>query len=163
MNPADVVHARERIILLWTCVGLFLLRVLGQIEVLLVEPDWLPPMEAWYSGYLPYHILLPAQIVLLMVMAVLAAGEMRDNPGPAKPWRRWARALAIVYFSAMVARLLIQLARGAPDIISAGGIPVVFHWVLALFLYTFGRPAKAPAWYRSGSRIRRRHGLQKMV
>jgi preprotein translocase subunit SecY len=161
MNPADVVHTRERICVLWTCVALFLLRVLGQIEVLLVQPDWLPPMAAWYSGYLPYYILLPAQIVLLMVMAVLAAGETRHSSSPPKPWRRWARAFAIVYFLAMGARLIIQYARGVPDIISAGGIPVVFHWVLALFLYTLGRPAKAPAWHRSA--LYRRHNLQKIV
>jgi preprotein translocase subunit SecY len=161
MNPADVVHARERICMLWTCVALFLLRVLGQIEALLVQPDWLPPMAAWHSGYLPYYILLPAQIVLLMVMAVLAAAETRPSWSPPKPWRRWVRVFAIVYFLAMGARLIVQYARGVPDIISAGGIPVVFHWVLALFLYTLGRPAKAPAWHRSA--LYRRHNLQKIV
>jgi hypothetical protein len=162
MNPADVVHARERIILLWTCLGLFLLRVLAQIEVLLVQPDWLPPMEAWYSGYVPYYVLLPAQILLLMVMAVLAVAETRPSIGPPKPWRRWARVFAIVYFLAMAVRLIIQFVRGVPDIISAGGIPVAFHWVLALFLYTLGRPAKAPAWHRS-TVYHRRQQIQKIV
>jgi hypothetical protein len=161
MNPADVVYARERICLLWTCVVLFLLRVLGQLEALLVQPDWLPPMEDWYSGYVPYSILLPAQIVLLMVMAMLAAAETRHSASQPKPWRRWARVLAIVYFLAMLTRLIIQYARGVPDIISAGGIPIAFHWVLALFLYTLGRPAKAPAWHRSA--VYRRQGLQKIV
>lgn len=161
MNPADVVHARERLCLLWTCVALFLLRVVGQVEALLVQPDWLPPMEDWYSGYLPYSILLPVQIVLLMVMAVLAAAETRHSASAPKPWRRWARGLAIVYFLAMVTRLIIQYARGVPDIISAGGIPIAFHWVLALFLYTLGRPAKAPAWRRSV--LYRRQNLQKIV
>ena len=48
--------------MLWICIALFFVRVLGQIEVLLLAPDWLPPMAAWYSGLLPYPILLPAQI-----------------------------------------------------------------------------------------------------
>jgi hypothetical protein len=161
MNPADVGYARKRICLLWACVVLFLLRVLGQLEALLIAPAWLPPMEDWYSGYVPYFVLLPAQIILLMVMAVLAAGETRHPASAPKPWRRWVRGLAIVYFLAMVARLVVQYARGAPDIISAGGIPVAFHWVLALFMYTFGRPAKAPAWHRSS--VHRRQSFQKMV
>ncbi len=58
--------------LLWTTTALFLLRVVGQIEVWLLAPDWLPPMQAWYSGLLPYPLLLPAQILLLMLMPVLA-------------------------------------------------------------------------------------------
>ena len=48
----------------------FAARVLGQFEVLLISPDWLPGMEAWYSGLLPYYLLLPAQIAILMVMSV---------------------------------------------------------------------------------------------
>jgi hypothetical protein len=52
--------------LLWSCIALFAARVLGQFEVLLVSPDWLPGMEAWYSGLLPYYLLLPVQIAILM-------------------------------------------------------------------------------------------------
>ena len=29
-------------------------------------------MDAWYSGLLPYPLLLPAQIAILMLMAVVA-------------------------------------------------------------------------------------------
>ena len=45
---------------------LFLGRVLGQILVILTVPAWLPSPEHWYSGLLPYPVLLPAQILLLM-------------------------------------------------------------------------------------------------
>ena len=51
------------LVLLWTCVVLFAARVLGQFEALLLTPDWLPDMDAWYSGLMPYYLLLPAQIL----------------------------------------------------------------------------------------------------
>jgi hypothetical protein len=59
-------------ITLWICIGLFFARVVGQLEVLLLAPDWLPPMDAWYSGLLPYPVLLPVQIALLMLMSIVA-------------------------------------------------------------------------------------------
>jgi hypothetical protein len=126
-----------RIVVLWTCTGLFLLRVLGQLEVVLIAPTWLPTMEQWYSGLLPYPLLLPAQILILMLMAGLTVNEMR-RPGDA-PRREWLRVVSLVYFAAMVVRLMVQFLRGAEDVIAAGGIPVAFHWVLALFLLVFSR------------------------
>lgn len=126
-----------RIIVLWTCTGLFLLRVLGQLEVVLIAPAWLPPMEQWYSGLLPYPQLLPAQILILMLMTGLVVNEMR-RPYPA-PQRAWLRIVSLIYFAAMLLRLVIQYHRGADDVIAAGGIPVAFHWVLALFLLVLSR------------------------
>jgi hypothetical protein len=133
---------RARIITLWVCVGLFFLRVIGQVEALLLAPPWLPPMYDWYSGLLPYPLLLPAQIALLMLMSVLVFREMELHPTlSARParWRRWVRGAALIYFAVMVVRLAVQLARGAEDVIAAGGIPVAFHWVLALFLLVLSR------------------------
>jgi hypothetical protein len=123
---------RMRILVLWTCIGLFLLRVLGQLEVVLIAPDWLPPMEQWYSGLLPYPLLLPAQILILMLMTALAVNELH-RPHPAAS-REWLRVVSLIYFAAMLSRLIVQFLRGADDLIAAGGIPVAFHWVLALFL-----------------------------
>lgn len=133
---------RERIVVLWVCIGLFLLRVLGQLEVVLIAPDWLPPMEQWYSGLLPYPLLLPAQILILMLMTGLTVNEMRRPVSvitrPRARWN-WLRDLSLIYFGAMVLRLILQYLRGAEDVIGAGGIPVAFHWVLALFLLVLSR------------------------
>jgi hypothetical protein len=118
--------------MLWACIGLFLGRVLGQIEVVLIAPAWLPPMEGWYSGLLPYPLLLPAQILILMLMTGLTVNEMRRPHGAAG--REWLRVVSLIYFAAMVVRLIVQFLRGADTVIAAGGIPVAFHWVLALFL-----------------------------
>jgi len=132
---------RLRPAILWICTLLFLLRVLGQIEVLLLAPSWLPPMDAWYSGLLPYPLLLPAQILVLMTMSVLtmATRELRSGAGR---WRRIVRGFALCYFVIMLLRLIVQLLRGASDALAAGGIPIAFHWVLALYLLVLARPVQ---------------------
>jgi len=128
-----------RITVLWTCIGLFLLRVLGQLEVVLIAPAWLPTMEQWYSGLLPYPLLLPAQILLLMLMTGLVVREMRGRRFVGE--RTWLTITSLVYFAVMLLRLIVQFLRGADDVIAAGGIPVAFHWVLALFLLVLSRAA----------------------
>lgn len=135
-------EGRVRILVLWSCVGLFFLRVIGQVQVLLWSPAWLPPMSDWYSGLLPYPVLLPAQIVILMLMSVLVVREGhagRSVDGRPARWQCWVRSAALVYFVVMLLRLVIQMLRGADDVIAAGGIPVAFHWVLALFLLVLAR------------------------
>ena len=72
MNPAPARRATSAAALLWSCAALFASRVVGQLEALLVAPAWLPDMDAWYSGLMPYPLLLPAQIAILMLMAVVA-------------------------------------------------------------------------------------------
>ncbi|TDJ62041.1 MAG: hypothetical protein E2O37_11465 [Proteobacteria bacterium] len=47
---------------------LFILRVCGQILVVVVDIDFLPPFEQWYSGLLPYSVLLPIQILIIGAM-----------------------------------------------------------------------------------------------
>ena len=39
--------------LLWTLLGLFALRVTGQILVAFFNVDFLPSMQQWYSGLMP--------------------------------------------------------------------------------------------------------------
>lgn len=131
-----------RVGVLWTCTFLFLLRVVGQLEVLLVAPSWLPPMSDWYSGLIPYPILVPVQIAILMLMSALTVREMqagRHTSIDSSYWAPWVRRFAFAYFVVMWARLMLQLLRGADNVLDAGGIPVAFHWVLALFLLVLAR------------------------
>jgi len=140
MNVAGTSQMDERLFILWSCTFLFLLRVLGQLEALLLAPAWLPTMDEWYSGLIPYPLLLPLQIAILMIMSAVVMREMQvrcgssDSDGVA-----WLRRIAVVYFAVMLIRLIVQLLRGADSVIDAGGIPVAFHWVLALFLLVLGR------------------------
>jgi hypothetical protein len=126
---------------LWICIGLFFARVVGQIEVLLVAPNWLPAMQAWYSGLLPYPLLLPIQIALLMLMCVLAIGTRTASRrrGTAERTAAMLRAFAMAYVAVMVARLILIVHRYGGDFYLHGAIPVAFHWVLALFILVWTR------------------------
>ncbi len=128
--------------LLWGCVALFAMRVLGQLEALLVGPAWLPDMDAWYSGLMPYYLLLPAQIAILMIMSVVAWNRRIRSGAFARAQPRVAGALrsfALVYFTVMCVRLGVNLIENGAEFWREGAIPVAFHWVLALFLLVTGR------------------------
>ena len=129
-------------VLLWTCVALFAARVIGQLQTVLIEPRWLPTMDAWFSGLLPYPLLLPIQIGILMLMAVVAWNPRvrrglfaQENPRGAFA----LRAFAFVYFVVMAVRLAVNINTNREDFWSEGAIPVAFHWVLALFILVSGR------------------------
>ena len=66
-------------VLLGTFTLLFFLRVVGQALVGLGEASFLPPFERWYSGLLPYWLLLPAQIALIVLMLKIVADFARRN------------------------------------------------------------------------------------
>jgi hypothetical protein len=128
--------------LLWTCVALFAARVIGQLETLLVAPAWLPDMDAWFSGLLPYAVLLPAQIAILMLMAVVAWNPRIRNGSFARSHPRATEALRIfagIYFFVMAIRLGVNVFDNGADFWREGAIPVAFHWVLALFILVSGR------------------------
>jgi hypothetical protein len=135
-------EGREVAVLLWSCICLFAARVIGQFEALVASPPWLPDMDAWYSGLLPYYLLLPVQVALLMVMAVVAwnrrvrTGRFSSaRPGVA----RALRVVAVVYFLAMAVRLGLDIGANGNEFWREGAIPVAFHWVLALFLLVSAR------------------------
>jgi len=135
-------HSREIAVLLWACVALFAARVIGQFEALVVAPAWLPDMDAWYSGLLPYYLLLPAQVLLLMIMAVVAWNRRVRTGRFAAAQPRLASVLRVfagVYFLVMAVRLGINLAIHGAEFWREGAIPVAFHWVLALFVMASGR------------------------
>jgi hypothetical protein len=132
-------------VVLWVCIALFFARVVGQIEVLLVAPHWLPAMQAWYSGLLPYPLLLPIQIALLMVMCVLAIrarAPRRRIVGRNVAARRAPqilRALALLYFVVMAGRLVRVVYSYGGEYYLHGAIPIAFHWVLALYILVWTR------------------------
>jgi hypothetical protein len=149
--------------LLWTTTALFLLRVVGQIEVWLLAPDWLPPMQAWYSGLLPYPLLLPAQILLLMLMAVLAYRRTVASPHAEqnRGRLRMLRGLALAYVAVMALRLVWTLCGHGAEFYLHGGIPIAFHWVLALFLLVYVREQPC-ATCSGGTAVPSRNGSPQM-
>jgi hypothetical protein len=106
---------------------LFALRVAGQALVAFAEVTWLPPMEAWFSGLLPYPILLPAQLVILAAQLALDWRVWRCGLAARPRVAAALRRSSYVYALAMLVRLVVTRAHV---------IPVVFHWVLAAYLYS---------------------------
>lgn len=120
----------------------FLTRVLGQLLVATRSVSWLPPMEAWYSGLIPYPILLPIQIVLLGVM-VWTIRDVARGAGPlGQPRPRLGRFLmrfSYIYFGSMIVRYAAAMTRHPEDRWLTGTIPIWFHMVLAGFVFVWGR------------------------
>ena len=121
---------------------LFFFRVVGQALVAFFGIFWLPPMEQWYSGLIPYPTLLAIQIVMLLVMIKICADIWRPAGFFAVRRPAWSRhliALSIIYAAAMALRyVLTMLFR--PEMRWLGGtIPIFFHFVLAGFIFVLGR------------------------
>jgi hypothetical protein len=120
--------------------ALFFARVLGQIVAATIAPPWLPPMRRWYSGLMTYRYLLPTQIVFLVVMAVTTLSIARRSAplGTIAPavgtWIIWA---SYAYALGMVVRS-VRYASTPPERRGVL-IPIVFHFMLAAFLFTYGR------------------------
>lgn len=120
----------EAFLLLFT--ALFGVRVAGQVGVRLFRPRFLPPMDEW--NFVPYRLLLPAQLVIITAMGALVAG--RAEPGP--PVARALVACSFVYWAAMAARYARRMLRTPDQRWFGGAIPIVFHCVLATFLFVLG-------------------------
>jgi hypothetical protein len=147
-------------VLMWSCVALFAARVIGQLETLLMEPRWLPDMDAWYSGLLPYPVLLPAQIAILMLMTAVAWNRRIRSGAFARANPRSAGALRIfagLYFVVMAVRLGVNVVDNGADFWREGAIPVAFHWVLALFILVSGRRSEALRSVRMPSEYRHQY------
>jgi hypothetical protein len=123
VNPAPVLTALT---------VLFFARVAGEAAVAFLGVPWLPPMGAWDSGLVPYPLLLAAQILILATQATIdwqvGRGAGRLASGGPRAGRR-LRVFACVYAAAMLVRWLLTHTHG---------IPIVFHWVLAAYLFTLG-------------------------
>jgi hypothetical protein len=129
-------------ILAWALLALFVLRVLGQLIVVLWHPAWLPPAQEWSSGLIPYQYLLPIQVALIILLAATARDLTRGRGLFAGPYPRLGRALiafSYLYAGSMLVRYTVQIAIHPDTGWFRGTIPIVFHWVLAAFLYTVGR------------------------
>ena len=111
---------------------LFLIRVSGQLLVVARRPRWLPPMTDW--NLLPYRLLLPLQGLLLVVMTAICVGVLRGSGLPAFG----GVALSFVYWAALAVRYTVRMTRRPDQHWFGGTVPIVFHCVLATFLFVLG-------------------------
>lgn len=141
MFRADVKNPAAFSPYLWVFTILLFARVLGQLVVASFAPRWLPAMERWQSGLLPYPALLAGQTVVLALMVWISADFSRGGGFWIEPRPRLGLAALVwsyLYLAAMIARYAIRMLR-RPDQRWAGGtIPIIFHCVVAAFQWTFG-------------------------
>ena len=142
----------------------FLLRVLGQALVAFFGVDFLPPMEQWYSGLMPYPLLLPTQVMILGLQAKISVDIWRGAGRLARCRPMGGRVLlwfSVVYALAMVVRYALTMYFHPERRWFDGTIPIFFHWVLATYLFLLGRyyrstacvaPAYSQAIVRKGER-----------
>jgi hypothetical protein len=118
---------------------LFCVRVAGQLYVRATSPTWLPPTEHW--NLMPYRLLLPIQLVFVAVIAWIvidfAAGPwLLAEPNDA--FGVFLIVLSGVYAGSMAVRYAMRMARRPDQRWFGGAIPIVFHGVLAAFLFVWG-------------------------
>jgi hypothetical protein len=120
----------------------FGLRVLGQALVAVDQASFLPSMEAWYSGLIPYSALLPMQIGILAVQATVSRDIWRGSGTFAGSRPAVANGLewfSYAYFSIMLLRYIVTMVVYPERRWLSGTIPILFHCVLAAYLFTLGR------------------------
>lgn len=120
---------------------LFILRVLGQLIVLIFAPSFLPPMEEWFSGLVPYPYLLTSQILIiaLMIKMIRDVKAQKNFWGASKHWLGEVLvSFGIIYLGVMIIRYCIRMTLYPLERWTGGSIPIFFHWVLASFVLTIG-------------------------
>ncbi len=138
-TPATDIDPRPTAYALTVLGLLFLLRVAGQLVVIARGPGWLPPRRDWNLA--PYGIVLPTQIAFLALMALICAGLFRDDGPFATPSPTFGRVavwFSYVYAAAIVVRYALRMIRRPEQRWFGGTIPMVFHLVLASFVYVYG-------------------------
>ena len=133
---------RRCAITMWVLLGLFVLRVIGQMLVAFLGVSFLPPMAEWYSGLMSYPILLPVQWVIVVLLSAICIEVTRGRGTFKRPNRRVGTFLAwfsAIYFASMVARYAITMTIHPERRWLHDTIPIWFHMVLASYLFILSR------------------------
>jgi len=120
---------------------LFCLRVIGQALVAFFSVSFLPPMEEWFSGFLPYPELLLCQILIILLYGKICVDFARGRGYFFRPNARLGRSLlwfGSLYLGVMIIRYIIRMGLYPTERWAGGSIPIFFHWVLAAFVLVLG-------------------------
>jgi hypothetical protein len=139
-------RSRQYAVVLGLLALAFSVRVLGQAAVAFLDVKFLPPMDAWYSGLVPYTALLPIQLAILVLQAKVSVDLWRNSGFFAVRRPRIGRSLcwfSFLYFAIMLLRYVVTMVLYPQQRWLGGTIPIFFHWVLAAYLYVLG-------WFQNG-------------
>ena len=119
---------------------LFFLRVLGQLLVSRGRTRFLPPMEQWMSGLMPYPKLLTSQCAILTVQTATIVQGYRGHgllAGRRPRLGQIIRWFSVVYFLGMIFRYCWSMLRHPERRWLGKTIPIWFHCVLATYLNSY--------------------------
>ncbi len=126
--------------ILWLLTVLLFGRVVGQLIVFFYAPTFLPPMEQWQSGLVPYPFLVFVQCIVLWLMASISLDFTRGFGF----WMEPHPLLGVIvlwwsyfYFAAMVVRYIVRMTRKPDQRWLGGTIPIIFHSLVAVFQWIF--------------------------
>jgi hypothetical protein len=148
---------RPYVVLLWILFVLFVGRVVGQILVAVAPRRWLPPMDRWYSGVMPYRYLLPSQLLIIVLMSAMIMA-VTNQAGPLGRPNAGIGVTTVVASYLYAAGMVWRAIRRAMQPPERRGvvIPIVFHFVLTGFLFVYGSwHVEAARAEREGPRILR--------
>ena len=131
---------------LWLLLIAFVMRVVGQILVAWLNVVWLPPMEDWMSGRMPYRYLLPSQVLIIGVLGKICLDFSRGGGWFVCTRPMFGRPVLYVgyaYFAAMIVRYVAGMSLHPEARWFGGTIPIVLHMALATFLILFA------SWHRA--------------
>ncbi len=132
---------RRYLAILSVLLFLFCLRVLGQFLVATFHVLWLPAMDEWMSGLVPYPGLLASQILIILLYAKICLDFHRGSGYFFNPRRRLGTGLLIfgaLYLTVMILRYIMRMSLYPHERWTGGCIPIFFHWVLSSFILVLG-------------------------
>lgn len=133
--------ARRLAPLLCVLLLIFILRVIGQMLVALGWQGFLPPMEEWYSGLIPYPWLVVSQITIIVLYGKVCLDFFHGDGFFSRPHRKLGKGLLIfgsIYLGVMIFRYIFRMILHPEARWFGGTIPIFLHWVLATFLLLVG-------------------------
>jgi len=120
----------------------FFLRVVGQALVAFFQVSFLPRMPEWYSALVPYPVLFPIQCAMLVFMVKLSRDLLIGRGffiAERPKFGKFLIVFSVVYLSAMIFRYGLTMVLYPERRWLGGTIPIFFHFVLAGYLFVWGR------------------------
>ena len=120
----------------------FIGRVVGQLLVSTGNAPYLPPMQEWQSGLLPYPVLVACQFAIIALYGYTCLSIWRSRGFFARRHETLGNALTrfgAIYFTIMLLRYPIYMSLVPEARWLHGTIPIAFHLILASFILVLAR------------------------